>query len=202
MENKSWKGWLYLLPAFLFLGLFMVYPLVDVLIYSFEEGFNFAAQSGEGVGLYNYSFVLHDPFFLQAVKNTFILVAITVPLSTLLALAISPAPDRLVLDAPVSGVDQNGLKMFLDTVMRLKEQHHMAILLVSHDLNLVRQYADHVVLLDKTVQVQGPPDMVYASPEFQKAFGVGARNLTSTRHHGVERWMPRVSPENQEGGDA
>ena len=89
MENKSWKGWLYLLPAFLFLGLFMVYPLIDVLIYSFEEGFNFAAQSGEGVGLYNYSFVLHDPFFLQAVKNTFILVAITVPLSTLLALAIS-----------------------------------------------------------------------------------------------------------------
>ena len=111
----------------------------------------------------------------------------------LLALAIHPTPDLLVLDEPVSGVDQNGLKMFLDTVMRLKEQHHMAILLVSHDLNLVRQYADHVVLLDKTVQIQGTPDAVYASPEFQKIFGVGARNLTSTRHHGVDRWTPRVS---------
>lgn len=120
----------------------------------------------------------------------------------LLALAISPVPDLLVLDEPVSGVDQNGLRMFLDTVQRLKEQHHMAILLVSHDLNLVRQYADHVVLLDKTVQVQGTPDQVYASPEFQKAFAVGARNLTSARHHGVERWTPRAAASEQEGGEA
>ena len=120
----------------------------------------------------------------------------------LLALAISPAPDLLVLDEPVSGVDQNGLKMFLDTVVRLKEQHHMAILLVSHDLNLVRQYADHVALLDKSVLVQGPPDRVFASPEFQQIFAVGASNLVSARHHGVERWSPRVSADNQEGGDA
>ena len=89
MENKSWKGWLYLLPAILFLGVFMVYPLVDVFIYSFEEGYNSASQTFYGVGTYNYEFVLHDPYFLQAVQNTFILVAITVPLSTILALAIS-----------------------------------------------------------------------------------------------------------------
>ena len=89
MENKSWKGWLYLLPAILFLGVFMVYPLADVFIYSFEEGYNSASQTFYGVGTYNYEFVLHDPYFLQAVKNTFILVAITVPLSTVLALAIS-----------------------------------------------------------------------------------------------------------------
>lgn len=120
----------------------------------------------------------------------------------LLALAISPTPDLLVLDEPVSGVDQNGLKMFLDTVNHLKEQHHMAILLVSHDLNLVRQYANHVVLLDKSVLVQGPPDFVYSSPEFQQAFAVGARNLSSARHHGVERWSPRVTADTQEGGDA
>ena len=89
MEHKSWKGWLYLLPAILFLGVFMVYPLVDVFVYSFEEGYNSASQTFYGVGTYNYEFVLHDPYFLQAVQNTFILVAITVPLSTLLALAIS-----------------------------------------------------------------------------------------------------------------
>ena len=89
MENRSLKGWLYLLPAFAFLGAFLVYPLIDVLIYSFEEGFNFASQSYYGVGAYNYSYVLHDPYFLQAVKNTFILVMITVPLSTGLALLIS-----------------------------------------------------------------------------------------------------------------
>ncbi len=120
----------------------------------------------------------------------------------LLALSLSPAPDLLVLDEPVSGVDQNGLKMFLDTVDRLKQHHHLAILLVSHDLNLVRQYADHVVLLDKSVLVQGPPDTVYASPEFQRVFGVGARNLTSTRHHGVARWTPSLSDEPTEGGEA
>ena len=89
MERRSLKGWLYLLPAMLFLGIFMVYPLVDVLIYSFEEGFNFASQTSQGVGLFNYSFVLHDPYFLQALKNTFILVIITVPVSTGLALLIS-----------------------------------------------------------------------------------------------------------------
>ena len=89
MEKQNRKGWLYLLPAILFLGVFMVYPLVDVFIYSLEEGFNFASQSYSGVGFYNYSYVLHDPYFLQAVKNTFILVMITVPLSTGLALLIS-----------------------------------------------------------------------------------------------------------------
>ena len=89
MERKSAKGWLYLLPAIAFLGVFLVYPLVDVFVYSFEENYNFASQTFSGVGGYNYAYVLHDPFFLQALKNTFILVVITVPLSTGLALLIS-----------------------------------------------------------------------------------------------------------------
>ncbi len=89
MEKNNLKGWLYLLPAFLFLGAFMVYPLIDVLVYSFEEGYNSASQTFFGVGGYNYSYVLHDPYFLQALKNTFILVIITVPVSTGLALLIS-----------------------------------------------------------------------------------------------------------------
>lgn len=89
LRNSGLKAWLYLLPAILFLGFFMVYPLIDVCIYSFEEGYNSASQTYFGVGLYNYSYVLHDPYFLQAVKNTFILVAVTVPLSTGLALLIS-----------------------------------------------------------------------------------------------------------------
>lgn len=91
MEQQSKKGWLYLLPAFAFLGAFMVYPLIDVFVYSFEEGFNFASQTYSGVGTFNFSYVLHDPYFLQALKNTFILVIITVPLSTGLALLISVA---------------------------------------------------------------------------------------------------------------
>lgn len=89
MEKRTWRAWLYLLPAILFLGVFMVYPLLDVFIYSFEEGYHSASQTYFGVGLYNYSYVLHDPYFLQAVKNTFILVLVTVPISTVLALLIS-----------------------------------------------------------------------------------------------------------------
>ena len=91
MDRNSKKAWLYLLPSLILLGAFLIYPLIDVLIYSVEECYNFASQTYQGVGLYNYSYVLHDPYFLQAVQNTFILVIITVPLSTILALVISTA---------------------------------------------------------------------------------------------------------------
>lgn len=91
MKKYHLKAWLYILPAFLFLAVFMIYPLFDVFVYSFEEGFNSASQTFFGVGFYNYSYVLHDPYFLQALKNTFILVIITVPVSTVLALLISVA---------------------------------------------------------------------------------------------------------------
>ena len=89
MDMRNSKGWLYLLPAIAFLGVFMVYPLVDVFIYSFEEAYNSASQTYQGVGMYNYLYVLNDPYFLQALQNTFILVIITVPVSTGLALLIS-----------------------------------------------------------------------------------------------------------------
>ena len=89
MERKNHKAWLYLAPALVFLALFLVYPLIDVFIYSLEEGYNSASQTSFGTGLYNFSYVLRDPYFLQALKNTFILVLITVPVSTVLALFIS-----------------------------------------------------------------------------------------------------------------
>jgi len=89
MDKRNNAAWLYLLPSLLFLGVFMIYPLFDVFVYSFEEGYNSASQTFFGVGGYNYSYILHDPYFLQAVKNTFILVIITVPLSTVIAILIS-----------------------------------------------------------------------------------------------------------------
>ncbi len=89
MEQNKWKAWLYLVPAFIFLGIFLVYPLIDVFVYSFEEGYNSASQTYFGTGIYNFRYVLRDPYFLQAVKNTFIIVIITVPVSTGLALLIS-----------------------------------------------------------------------------------------------------------------
>ena len=91
----------------------------------------------------------------------------------LLALAMHPAPDLLVLDEPVSGVDQNGMKLFLDTVLALRESRHMAILMVSHDLRLVREYADYVVLLDRSILAQGTAEEVFASEAFDQVFGTG-----------------------------
>ncbi len=89
MKDNNLKGWLYLLPALLFLGAFMVYPLFDVCIYSVEEGFNSVSQSYYGIGFDNFRYVLKDPYFHRALKNTMILVLITVPVSTGFALLIS-----------------------------------------------------------------------------------------------------------------
>ena len=88
---KKVRPWLYLLPSLILLGIFMIYPLFDVLVYSLHEGYNSASQTYSGIGFYNFSYVLRDPYFLQAVKNTFLLVIITVPLSTGLALLLSLA---------------------------------------------------------------------------------------------------------------
>ena len=88
----------------------------------------------------------------------------------LLALALTPQPDLLILDEPVSGVDQNGLETFYQTVDELKHRNHMAILLVSHDLDVVERYADRVVLMQGTVIKQGAPEVVFDSPEFEQVF--------------------------------
>ena len=88
----------------------------------------------------------------------------------LLAMALKPLPDLLVLDEPVSGVDQNGLMLFLQTVSNLRRTHHMGILMVSHDWNLVREYADHVILLNQSVLCTGTPEEVFFSDAFRSTF--------------------------------
>ena len=94
----------------------------------------------------------------------------------LLALALAPLPDLLVLDEPVSGMDQNGLSLFLQTVSALRTTHHLAILMVSHDWDLVRRYADVAVLVQQSVLRIGTPQEVFSSPEFARLFpGAGGR---------------------------
>ena len=88
----------------------------------------------------------------------------------LLALALTPQPDLLILDEPVSGVDENGLESFYQTVDELKRTNHMAILLVSHDLDVVRRYADRVALMQGTIVRQGDPETVFDSEEFAQVF--------------------------------
>ena len=90
-KKQNLKAFLYLLPSLIFLGVFMLYPLVDVMIYSVEENFNTVTQQYTGIGFYNFIYIFNNKFFLDAVKNTFLIVFITVPLSTLIALAVAVA---------------------------------------------------------------------------------------------------------------
>lgn len=89
----------------------------------------------------------------------------------LLALALEPVPEILLLDEPVSGVDKNGMELFYSMVSELREDYDLTILLVSHDLPLVAKYADRVVLLNKKVLCSGNPKDVFTSPEFISTFG-------------------------------
>ena len=89
MEENNRRAWLYLLPAGILLAVFMIYPLIDVSIYSLEEGYNSASQTSYGIGIYNFRYILRDTYFLQAIRNTFLMVAITVPISTGLSLLIA-----------------------------------------------------------------------------------------------------------------
>lgn len=150
MNKRNFKGWLYLLPAMLFLDIFMVYPLIDVFIYSFEEGYNSASQTYYGTGMYNYSYVLHDPYFLQAIRNTFILVVITVPLSTLLALLISVA---------LSSV--KALKKLFQTIYFLPYvTNTLAVGLVFMILFKKTAYSDGLINLVLKLFGQGPVDFI------------------------------------------
>ncbi len=159
MKKRNYKGWLYLLPAILFLGVFMVYPLIDVFIYSFEEGYNSASQTYYGTGLYNYSYVLHDTYFLQAVKNTFILVIITVPLSTLLSLLISMA---------VSSI--KALKNLFQTVYFLPYvTNTLAVGLVFMILFKKTAYTDGLINLMLSWFGKGPVDFI-DGPYWAKMF--------------------------------
>ncbi len=91
----------------------------------------------------------------------------------LLSMAIMDEPNLLLLDEPVSGIDQTGMERFYQTMDHLKRHYDLAIILISHDLDYVAKYADHVILLDQTVQKQGTVREVYTSPEFERIFSVG-----------------------------
>ena len=88
----------------------------------------------------------------------------------LLSTAIDPMPDLLILDEPVSGMDVSGLDLFYKNVTNLRDKYHIAILLVSHDLNLIKKYADKVILIDKTILAQGSPEEVFNTDVFKSSF--------------------------------
>lgn len=89
----------------------------------------------------------------------------------MLAFALNPVPDLLILDEPISGVDQRGMDIFYNLVADLRKEHHIAVILVSHDFALVQKYATKAVLIDKEIMAQGTPTEVMASDAFLKTFG-------------------------------
>ena len=90
----------------------------------------------------------------------------------LLSLALSPVPDLLLLDEPAAGIDQNGIRQLYQTLDQVKKEYDLTLMMVSHDLEYVRKYADKVILLDKTVLAAGTPEQVFASEAFEQVFGV------------------------------
>ena len=89
----------------------------------------------------------------------------------LIAIATKPTPNLLILDEPVSGIDRNGIQDFYKIISKLKTEYDMSIILVSHDLDLAKKYADKVILLDKEVIKEGKPEEVFNSLEFKNRFG-------------------------------
>ena len=97
----------------------------------------------------------------------------------LLTIACTPVPNLLILDEPVSGIDRNGRKLFYKILNDLKQQYDLSIILVSHDLELTAEYADSVVLLDRTVLKEGPACEVMGSEEFKEVFGYAASPVST-----------------------
>lgn len=90
----------------------------------------------------------------------------------LLAFALEPMPDLLLLDEPVSAVDRKGIQQFYDLVTSMREKYHMPVILVSHDLSHVQKYATRVALLDRTILMEGDPDDVLRSEQVRDIFGL------------------------------
>ena len=88
----------------------------------------------------------------------------------LLALALEPMPNILILDEPLSGVDIEGQTGLMDMLDEIRRDYDLSILMTTHDFSMLGRYADRVVLIDHEVKRQGTPEEVLDSPEFRAAF--------------------------------
>ena len=88
----------------------------------------------------------------------------------LLALALEPMPNILILDEPLSGVDIEGMENLMDMLDEIRKTYDLSILMTTHDFSMLHRYADQVVLIDRGVRIQGTPEVVMNSEEFSRAF--------------------------------
>ena len=88
----------------------------------------------------------------------------------LLALALDPVPNILILDEPLSGVDVEGMETLMDMLDELRQDYDLSILMTTHDFGMLPRYADHVVLIDHAVIEQGSAEDVLNSDGFCQVF--------------------------------
>jgi len=94
----------------------------------------------------------------------------------LLALALEPMPNILILDEPLSGVDVEGMETLMDMLDEIRKEYDLSILMTTHDFSMLSRYADQVVLIDHGIKIQGTPEVVLNSPEFHEAFHLKGGN--------------------------
>ena len=88
----------------------------------------------------------------------------------LLALALEPLPNILILDEPLSGVDVEGMETLMDMLDEIRKNYDLSILMTTHDFSMLPRYANQVVLIDRGILIQGEPETVLGSPEFARTF--------------------------------
>lgn len=88
----------------------------------------------------------------------------------LLALALEPLPNILILDEPLSGVDVEGMQTLMDMLDEIRRNYDLSILMTTHDFAMLPAYANQVVLIDKSIVCQGTPAEVLNSDGFQRVF--------------------------------
>jgi len=91
----------------------------------------------------------------------------------LLALALEPMPNILILDEPLSGVDTEGTVALMEMLDEIRKTYDLSILMTTHDFSILDKYADQVVLIDRTVRSQGSPKDVLSSDAFRQIFHRG-----------------------------
>ena len=88
----------------------------------------------------------------------------------LLALALEPLPNILILDEPLSGVDIEGMENLMDMLDEIRKTYDLSILMTTHDFSMLPRYADQVVLVDHAIVAMGKPEAVLGSEEFARVF--------------------------------
>lgn len=88
----------------------------------------------------------------------------------LLALALEPIPNILILDEPLSGVDVDGMDMLMQLLDEIRHEYDLSILMTTHDFATLERYVDHVVLIDRNIICQGTPGEVLESEDFRNVF--------------------------------